>query len=204
MLPILFLLLLLLQLFGVEDGGPRVRGAVSEGAVRTVLAAVALGVRLVHANGRLVVAQVVALLGVARIAMHERTLVTVGTHARLLVVFLAVDVGVVVERAIASSDGPPTALILEVPVEARVGPVLGAFVLQEERTLLDAKAFQVSVVRWLLCGLLSSCIRCRSVIISRRTIIHITTATTTTIRIIIVICSCNIIVARSISVAIIG
>ena len=109
--------------------------------MRSVLGAIALGVRLVYARGRLVVAQMVALLGVARISMHIRAFVRVGAHARLLVVLLAVYVRIVVEGAVTLAYGSPTTLILEVPVETCVGSMLGAFVLQEERALVHSKAF---------------------------------------------------------------
>ena len=154
MLMILLLLLLLLQLFGVVDGWSRVVGAMSKRTMGTIFRAVAFGVRFMDANGSLVVSQVISLFSVARIAMHVRTVVVVGTHARLFVIFLAVDVRIVVERAVASSNRSTTSLILKVPVEARVGSMLSAFVLQEERTLIDAKAIQLSVVR----GLFGVCV----------------------------------------------
>ena len=115
----------------------------SECAVHAVLGTVALAVGLVNAGGRLVVAQVVALLGVARVPVHIRTFVGIGTDARLLVILVAVGVRVVVEGGVAFSERTPPTLILKVPVEACVRPVLSALVLQEERTLLDAESFQI-------------------------------------------------------------
>ena len=138
-----YLLLLLLQLhfFQVVDGRSHVGGTVSERAVWAVLGAVALDVRFVDARGRLVVAEVVAFLGVAGVSMHVRTLVGHGTRARLLVVLFAVHVRVVVEGAVAFAYRSAPTLVLEMPVEASVRSVLGAFVLQKERALLDTKAF---------------------------------------------------------------
>ena len=134
------LLLLELELADIVDGRSHVGGAVRERAVDAVLGAVALGVRLVDAGGRLEVPQVVALLGVAGVSVHEGTLVGVGAHARLLVVLVAVRVRVVVEVAVALAERAAAPLVLEVPVEACVGPVLRALVLQKERALFDAEA----------------------------------------------------------------
>lgn len=45
-------------------------------------------------------------------------------------------------------DRFPSSLILEMPVKTRVRPMLGTLVLQKERTLLDSKLVQVSIVLW--------------------------------------------------------
>ncbi len=140
-----------LQLLDIVDGRAYVRLAVRVRTVRSILGTIALDVRLVYAHGRLVVPQVVALLRVARIPVHIGTVVAARrTRARLLVVLLAVHVRVVVEGAVAATHRPAAPLILEVPVEACVGPVLGALVLQEERALLHPEALQVRVVGRLL------------------------------------------------------
>lgn len=100
--------------------------------MRSVLGAVALGVCLVDARGRFVVTQMVALLGVAGVAVHVRAVVGGGAQARLLVVLVAVHVRVVVECAVAFANGSTPTLVLEVPVEACVRPMLSALVLQKE------------------------------------------------------------------------
>lgn len=71
------------------------------------------------------------------------SLISFGADARGLVILGAVDVGAVVEGAVAAADGPAPALVDKVPVEAGVGPVLGALVLHEERALLRAELLQV-------------------------------------------------------------
>ena len=115
-----------------------------ESTMDTILGTVALGVCLLDACGRLVVPQVVALLCVASVPVNEGTLVTVGANARLFVVLVAVGVRVIVEEAVAFAERPAATLVLEVPVEACVGPVLGAFVLEKEGTLFDTETLQIS------------------------------------------------------------
>ena len=71
------------------------------------------------------------------------SLVSVGTDAGGLVILLAIDVGAVVEGAVAPAHGAPPLLVLEVPVEAGEGAVLLALVLQEQRALLHAELLQI-------------------------------------------------------------
>ena len=75
--------------------------------------------------------------------MKKYSLVSVGADASGLVILLAVDVGTVVESAVAPAHWPPALLVLEVPVEAGEGAVLLALVLQEQRALLHAELFQI-------------------------------------------------------------
>lgn len=72
------------------------------------------------------------------------SLVSIRTDARRLVVFRAVVVRTVVERAIVFAHWSATPLVHEVPVEAYERPVLIALMLQERLALLDAKLLQVS------------------------------------------------------------
>lgn len=101
-------------------------------AMHAILGTVAFRVGFVNASGCFVVSQVVAFLGVARVTMHVRTLVRVGTYARLFVVFVAVSVGIVVECAVTFAQRSSAALIFKVPIETCVRSVLSAFVLQEK------------------------------------------------------------------------
>lgn len=71
------------------------------------------------------------------------SLISFGADSRGLVILGAVDVGAVVEGAVAAADGPAPALVDKVPVEAGVGPVLSALVLHEQRALLRAEFLQV-------------------------------------------------------------
>ena len=160
----LLLLLLLLKLLEIVDGWSCVIWPMSEGTMSAILGTVALVVRFMDTNGRLVVAQVVAFLRIACVPVHKGTLVRVGTHARLFVVLLAVHVRIVVERAVAAAYGSSAPLVLEMPVEAGVGTMLCAFVLEKEGTLVNAETLQIRIVRRLLgCLLLSGCgySRCR-------------------------------------------
>lgn len=97
--------------------------------------------------------------------------VAVGADAGVLVVVRAVDVGAVVEGAVAAADGAAAALVGKVPagggrwmggmrkwrgeegkgmpVEAGVGAVLLALVLLEERTRLYAELLEVPGTRQL-------------------------------------------------------
>lgn len=78
-----------------------------------------------------VVSKMVAFFRVASVSMNKRTLVGVRAHARLLVVFIAVDVRVVIERAVSFPDRASSPLVFEMPKEACVRSMLGAFVLKE-------------------------------------------------------------------------
>lgn len=80
-------------------------------------------------------------------AEPRHSLVALRAEPRGLVVLGAVDVGAVVEGAVAAAHGAAAALVHEVPVEAGVGPVLRAFVLHEERALLGAEFLQVPASR---------------------------------------------------------
>lgn len=113
------------------------------------------------ASGRFVVAQVVAFFRVTGISVHMRTLVGQRANARLFVVFFAVVVRVVVECAVPFSYRASASLVLKVPVEAGVRPVLSAFVLQEKSALFDAKALQVCVMSRFFCDLLLLLVGCR-------------------------------------------
>lgn len=72
------------------------------------------------------------------------SLVSVWTGARALIIFGTVNIWAVVEGAIPSADGSAAPLVQEVPVEAGEGPVLRAFMLNEERALLRPKLLQIS------------------------------------------------------------
>lgn len=84
-----------------------------------------------NASRCFVVSKMVAFFRVASVSMNKRTLVGVGAHARLLVVFVAVDVRVVVERAVSFSNRTSPPLVFEMPKEASVRSMLSAFVLKE-------------------------------------------------------------------------
>ena len=56
-------------------------------------------------------------------------LIAIGTDARSLVIFGAVVVGTVVERAVSLADRSPASLVHEMPVEAHKRTMLVAFVL---------------------------------------------------------------------------
>lgn len=77
----------------------------------------------------------------------ENLLVSVRTDASRLVVLGAIIVGAVVEGAVPLSHRSAPPLVHEVPVEARERPVLRAFALDEEGTLVDAELLQVSGMR---------------------------------------------------------
>lgn len=77
----------------------------------------------------------------------ENLLVSIGTNASRLVVLGAIIVGAVVEGAVPLSHRPAPPLVHKVPVEARERPVLRAFALYEEGTLVDAELLQVSGMR---------------------------------------------------------
>lgn len=77
----------------------------------------------------------------------ENLLVSVRTDASRLVVLGAIIVGAVVEGAVPLSHRSAPPLVHEVPVEARERPVLRAFALDEEGTLIDAELLQVSGMR---------------------------------------------------------
>lgn len=74
-------------------------------------------------------------------------LITIGANARRLVVFGAIVVGTVVERAVPLPDRSPAPLIHEMPVEANERPMLVAFVLQKGGTLFHSEFFQISAKR---------------------------------------------------------
>ncbi|CAO2646120.1 hypothetical protein LEMLEM_LOCUS27762, partial [Lemmus lemmus] len=61
-----------------------------------------------------------------------------------LVVLGAVDIWTIVKGAVPTADGTAAPLVHEVPVETGVGPVLCAFVLHEEWTLLCTELLQES------------------------------------------------------------
>ena len=71
-------------------------------------------------------------------------LVSVGAQSGGFVVFGAVGIRAVVEGAVPASEGPATALVLEVPVEAGEGTVLLAFVLQKQGALVHTELFEIS------------------------------------------------------------
>lgn len=80
---------------------------------------------------------------------HKRgnLLVSVGADASCFVVLGAIIVGAVVEGAVPLSHRSAPPLIHKVPVEARERPVLRAFALYEEGTLVDAELLQISGMR---------------------------------------------------------
>ena len=81
----------------------------------------------------------------ASLTTHDRldSLVSVWANPRVLVVQAAVDVGAVVEGAVASLDGASPPLVHEVPVEAGEGTVLVALVLEKGLALLYTKFFEI-------------------------------------------------------------
>lgn len=70
---------------------------------------------------------------------HGHLLVAVRTDSCCLIVFGAVVVGAVIERAVSLADRSPASLVHKVPVEAHERPMLVAFVLQERWTLVYAE-----------------------------------------------------------------
>ena len=83
--------------FGVEHRRSQVVDPVTEGAMDAVFDAVTARVGLVDARRRFEIAQVVAPLRVARRAMEQRAIVTIGTYTGRLVVTRTVYVGGVAE-----------------------------------------------------------------------------------------------------------
>lgn len=77
----------------------------------------------------------------------KHLLVSVGTEAGGLVVFGAVDVGAVVERAVPPAERPPTSLVLEMPMETSEGPMLLTLVLQKQRALLHSELFEIPTMK---------------------------------------------------------
>lgn len=77
----------------------------------------------------------------------ENLLIPVGADASRLVVLGTIIVGTVVEGAVPLSHRSAPPLVHKVPVEARERPVLRAFALYEEGTLVDAELLQVSGMR---------------------------------------------------------
>lgn len=75
--------------------------------------------------------------------MHH-SLVSIWTNARSLIVFGAIIIGAVIKCAVSTSHWPSTSLVHEMPMKTGEWTMLCAFVLQEERALLDAKLFQIS------------------------------------------------------------
>lgn len=71
-------------------------------------------------------------------------LVSVGAGACDLVVLGAVNIRAVVKCAVPLANRPSPSLVQEVPVEAGEGPMLGAFVLHKQRTLLRPELLQIS------------------------------------------------------------
>lgn len=139
-----------LQLPDVIDGAAQVVRAVGEGAVRAVLAAVAFGVRLVDTGACLIIPEVVPALCVPCCPVKELTFISLGTSARALVVFGAVHVWAVVEGAVPPPHGSAAPLVQKVPVETGERPMLRAFVLNEQRTLLSAELFEICIMLGLL------------------------------------------------------
>lgn len=74
--------------------------------------------------------------------MH--VLVSIGTCACSFIIFGAVDIWTVVERPVASADGPAPPLVQEMPVEAGERSVLGALVLHKQGALLSPEFLQIS------------------------------------------------------------
>lgn len=70
-------------------------------------------------------------------------LVSVRADTSCLVILGAVNIGTIVEGAIATTNGSATSLVHEVPSIASVGSVLRAFVLQEKGALSCSKLFQI-------------------------------------------------------------
>lgn len=64
-----------------------------------------------------------------------------------LIILGTVNVRAVVKGPVPAADGSAPPLVDKVPVEAGVGPVLGALVLHEQRALLRAELLQVTAGR---------------------------------------------------------
>lgn len=62
------------------------------------------------------------------------------------IIFGAVLISTVIEGAVPFANRLSSPLVLEVPVEACERPMLGTLVLQKERTLLNAKFVDISVM----------------------------------------------------------
>lgn len=72
------------------------------------------------------------------------SLIAFGTDTRGLVVFGAIIIRAIVESTVAFPHGPPTPLVLKMPIETDKWSVLITLVLQERRALLHAKLLQVA------------------------------------------------------------
>lgn len=139
-----------LQLPDVVDGAAQVVRAMSKSAVGAVLAAVAFGVCLVDTGARLVIPEVVPALCVACCPVKKLTFVSLGTGAGALVVFGAVHVWAVVEGTVSPPHRSAPPLVQKVPMETGERPMLRAFVLNEQRTLLSAELFEICIMLGLL------------------------------------------------------
>lgn len=75
---------------------------------------------------------------------HEYSLIALRTDSSCLIIFGAIIISAVVKCAIAFTHGPPTTLILKMPIKANERAMLIAFVLQERLALLHAEFLQVA------------------------------------------------------------
>jgi len=116
---------------------------VGESAVRAVFDAESSVVRIVYAHAGFVILEMISTLRVAGRSMQIRALVSFRAEACRLVVLGTINVCTIIKRSIAFANGPSSALILEMPVEARKRPVLLTFVLEKQRTLFDAKLLEI-------------------------------------------------------------
>lgn len=71
------------------------------------------------------------------------SLVSIGAYACGLIVDSTIHIGAVVESPIPPFHWPPSPLVHKVPMEAREGSVLVAFVLKERLALLHPKLLQI-------------------------------------------------------------
>ena len=78
------------------------------------------------------------------VARKVYSLISIWTYARRLVIFRAIIIRAIIKRSIPAPDGTTPPLVHKMPVEACERTMLSALVLQEERTLFDAKLLQVT------------------------------------------------------------
>lgn len=128
-----------LQLPDIVNGRSQIICAVRERAMGAVLDAEAAVVGVVDAHPRLVILEMVPALRVPGSPVQVRAIVSVVTYARCFVVLRTIHIRTIVKGSVPFTNGPASSLILEMPIEAREWPMLLAFVLQKERTLIHAK-----------------------------------------------------------------
>lgn len=70
---------------------------------------------------------------------EPHSLISIRTGACSLIIFGTVNIWAVVEGSVPSADGPAASLVQEVPVETGKGPVLCAFMLNEQGALFSSE-----------------------------------------------------------------